>query len=87
MTRVRIPSPLRSYTADQGVVMAEGGTVSEILSHLERMHAGIRFRMIDEQERIRQHIRFFLDERAVTDLASPVREGEEFTIICAISGG
>ena len=58
--KVLIPTPLRSYTQEKEVE-AQGSTIAELLSDLERRYPGIRFRMIDEQDRMRPHIRFFVN--------------------------
>ena len=50
--KVRIPTPLRSYTGQQAVVEAGGDTVSDVLDDLDRQFPGIRFRMVDEQNRL-----------------------------------
>lgn len=84
--KVLIPSALRSYT-DSTRVEADGATVAAVLADLERRYPGIRFRMIDEQDRIRPHIRFFVDGAQVRDLAQPLRAGGELVIIQALSGG
>ena len=84
---VRIPSPLRSYTAGAGTVAADGGTVAEVLASLERRFAGIRFRMIDEQSRIRPHMRLYVNTAEVTALSQAVRAGDVVHVICALSGG
>jgi sulfur-carrier protein len=84
---VRIASPLRSYTAGASSVAAEGGTLKDVLSHLERRFPGIRFRMIDEQDRIRPHMRFFVNTTEASELASPVGHGDTVHVICALSGG
>ncbi len=84
--RVLIPSPLRSYTRDAWV-QAQGATVGEVLDDLERRYPGIRFRMIDEQERMRRHLRFFVNERQTFDLAQPIAESDELLIVQALSGG
>lgn len=84
---VRIPSPLRSYTAGAAQVSAAGATVADVLADLEQRHRGMRFRIIDEQDRIRPHIRIFVGVRAVRTLGEPVREGDEVHLICALSGG
>jgi molybdopterin synthase sulfur carrier subunit len=84
---VRIPSPLRSYTAGAATVAGEGGTVEEVLAGLERRFAGIRFRMVDEQSRIRRHIRLYVNTVEVTALSQPVRTGDVVHVICALSGG
>jgi sulfur-carrier protein len=84
--RVLIPSPLRSYTRDAWV-QAHGRTVGEVLADLERQYPGIRFRMIDEQERMRPHVRFFVNERQTFDLAQPLAATDELLIVQALSGG
>ena len=84
---VHIPTALRSYTAQQGEVQAEGSTLAEVLSSLDRRHPGLRFRIITEQDTIRPHIRIFVDETQVQTLQSPLRPGDEIYIVCALSGG
>ena len=84
---VKIASPLRSYTGGQNAVTGDGATVTEVLEDLERRYTGIRFRMIDEQNRIRQHIRIFINNDAATTLQEPVRDGDTVHLICALSGG
>jgi molybdopterin synthase sulfur carrier subunit len=84
---VRIPSPLRSYTGGAAAVPGAGATIEEVLAHLERRFCGIRFRMVDEQSRIRPHIRLYLNTSEVTALSQPVRPGDTVHVICALSGG
>jgi sulfur-carrier protein len=84
--KVLIPSPLRSYT-EHGHVEAEGATLAALLLDLERQYPGIRFRMIDEQERMRAHIRFFVNGEQVHDLSQALRPGDELAIVQALSGG
>jgi len=83
----RVASPLRSYTEGRAVVEACGATVRELLADLDRHYPGIRFRMIDEQDRIRMHIRLYLDTTAVDSLDTPVERGQTLHLICALSGG
>ncbi|MGH9231872.1 MAG: MoaD/ThiS family protein [Acidimicrobiales bacterium] len=85
--KVRIPTPLRSYTDQQSVVDAVGGTMSDLLDDLDRRFPGIRFRMVDEQGRLRQHMKLWVGQDAVTDLSTPVNETDEVTIMQALSGG
>ena len=84
--RVLIPSALRSYTQST-YAQAEGATLAEVLADLDRRHRGIRFRMIDEQDRIRAHIRFFIDGEQIHDLSRPLRATDELVIVQALSGG
>jgi sulfur-carrier protein len=84
---VRIASPLHAYTAGASRVDGCGSTLAEVLGDLERRFPGIRFRMIDEQNRIRPHMRLFVNLDEARDLAAPVRGGDTVHVICALSGG
>ena len=84
--KVLIPTPLLSYTATREVE-ASGATLSAVLAELDRQFPGIRFRMIDEQERMRRHVRFFVNGDQVFDLAQPLRATDEVVIVQALSGG
>jgi molybdopterin converting factor small subunit len=84
---VRIPTPLRSYTGERAHVEADGATVAEVLADLDRQFPGLRFRVVDEQGRLRQHMKVFLGEDAVRDLDTPVPDGTEVTLMQALSGG
>jgi sulfur-carrier protein len=84
---ILIPTPLRSYTAEQARVQASGATLSELLADLDRQFPGIRFRMIDEQGRTRPNMRIFVNRAAVFDLSVPVSENDEIAIVQALSGG
>ena len=83
---ILIASPLRSYTgADE--VEASGNTLGAVLDDLDRRFPGIRFRMIDEQDKIRRHMRFFINGEAVFDLTCAIRSTDEVCIVQALSGG
>lgn len=84
---VRIPTPLRSYTNGESRVLARGATVDDILMDLDAQFAGFRFRMVDEQNRLRQHIRVFINDDMITNLTDAVGATDEITILQALSGG
>lgn len=84
--KVLIPSALRSYT-EAARAEAAGTTLAAVLADLDRLYPGIRFRMIDEQNRIRPHIRFFVNGAQVRDLAQPLEPTDELFIVQALSGG
>jgi molybdopterin synthase sulfur carrier subunit len=84
---VRIASPLRSYTNGASSVAAAGRTVADVLADLEARFPGMRFRMIDEQDRIRRHVRVFVNDREAATLAEPVATGDQVHVVCALSGG
>ena len=85
--KVAIPSPLRSYTGHKHDVEANGATLAEVLSDLDRRYPGLRFRIITEQDTIRPHIRIFVNEDQAATLAVTVRQEDRVHIICALSGG
>ena len=84
--RVRIPTPLHSYT-EKREVDAQGHTVAEMLDDLDRQFPGIRFRMIDEQDGVRPHMRIFVNREQVRDLALALDPADEIQILQALSGG
>jgi sulfur-carrier protein len=84
--RVLIPSALRSYT-ERSEAQANGATLAAVLVDLDRQYTGIRFRMIDEQEQVRRHIRIFVNGEQVHDLAHPLVAADEVVIVQALSGG
>ena len=85
--KVYIPDTLRSYTGDQRTVTAQGATLAALLIDLDRQFPGIRFRVIDEQDRMRAHMRFFINGEQVFDLAHPLRPTDDIQIVQALSGG
>jgi molybdopterin converting factor small subunit len=84
--RVHIPSALRSYT-QRSETQASGDTLAAVLEDLDRRYAGIRFRMIDEQDRIRPHIRIFVNGEQVRELSRPLSPSDDVVIVQALSGG
>jgi len=84
--KVLIPSALRSYT-ESSETEASGATLAELLAELDRRYAGIRFRIVDEQDRIRRHIRIFVNGEQARDLAQPLAPADEVIIVQALSGG
>ena len=85
--RVRIPTPLRSYTGGEANVTADGTTVAEVLADLDRRYPGIRFRVVDEQDRLREHMTVWLDGERCRDLTAPVAHLDELVLMQALSGG
>ena len=85
--RVRIPTPLRSYTHGEAAVEAVGATIDELLRDLDRQYPGLRFRMVDEQGRLRTHMKVFVGDEMTRDLTSLVDPAVEVTLMQALSGG
>ncbi len=84
--KVLIPSSLLSYTK-ASKVEASGTTLTELLADLDRQYPGLRFRVIDEQDRMRGHMRFFVNGEQVFDLSHALRPTDEVFLLQALSGG
>ncbi len=87
MIEVRVPSQLLAYTGGATRVQASGATVDEALRDLDARFPGIRFRIVDEQDRVRRHMRIFIGAEAARSVTEPLREGDELLIFGALSGG
>ena len=85
--KVRIPTPLRSYTNQASWVDGEGTTVDELLRDLDRAYPGMRFRIVDEQGRLRKHMKVWVNADSVRDLSTAIEPTDEITIMQALSGG
>ena len=87
---VRIPTPLRKLTQNQEIVDAEGGTIREVLNSLESSYPGLKERICDEQDHIRRFVNVFVndeDVRFLQESETPVKSGDEVSIVPAIAGG
>jgi molybdopterin converting factor small subunit len=87
MIRVLIPSQLHAYSGGQSCVEAQGRTVEAVLDDLDRRFPGLKFRVVDEQARIRRHIRVYIGRDAARDVTTAVDDGAELMIFGALSGG
>jgi molybdopterin converting factor small subunit len=87
MVQVLIPSQLQSYTGGASRVEVGGTSVAAVLDDLDRLFPGIRFRVIDEQGRIRRHMRLFVGQDRQFDINRVLGEGDEVLIFGALSGG
>jgi molybdopterin converting factor small subunit len=86
---VRIPTPLRTLTAGADEVKAQGATVALVIEDLERRHPGVRDRLLDEKG-VRRFVNLFVgdeDIRFLEGLQTPLKSGEQISIVPAIAGG
>ncbi len=88
--RVRVPTPLRKYTAGNGEVTAAGGSIQAVIDDLEQRHPGMRERLLDEKGDLRRFVNIYLngdDIRFLDQLNSKVKDGDDVSIVPAIAGG
>lgn len=87
---VRIPTPLRRFTGDQSDVEVGGATVGELLDNLEGQHPGIKENLVDESGAVRRFVNIYVNEEDIRFLdgpATPLKDGDQVTIVPAIAGG
>jgi molybdopterin synthase sulfur carrier subunit len=88
---VRIPTPLRKLTGDREVVTADGGAnLLEIISRLDQEYPGLKERICDESGEIRRFVNVYVngeDVRFLSGLETPVKAGDEVSIVPAVAGG
>jgi molybdopterin converting factor small subunit len=87
MIQVMAPSQLHAYTGGASRLEAEGATIEAVFDDLDRRYPGLKFRVIDEQSRIRPHMRLFIGRDAARDVRAPLVDGDELLIFGALSGG
>ena len=88
--RVRIPTPLRRFTGGAEEVGVGGATIASAIEDLESKFPGIKERLCDEQGRVRRFVNIYVngdDIRFLNSLETPVKEGDEVSIVPAIAGG
>ena len=87
---VRIPTPLQKLTGNQAEVPAEGATVGDLIASLDKAYPGLKGRLCDEQGKLRRFVNIYVNEEDIRFLkqeATPVKDGDEVSIIPAIAGG
>ena len=87
---VRIPTPLRKFTGGAESVTASGGTVAAVVNDVEGRHPGLKERICDEAGKVRRFVNLYVngeDIRFLSSLDTPVKEGDEISIVPAIAGG
>lgn len=88
--KVRIPSPLRNYTNGADVVQTQGGSVGEVLNNLKTQAGGIETRLFKGPNQLNRFVNVYLNDediRFLKNLETPVKEGDEISIVPAIAGG
>ena len=78
---------LESYTGGRREVEAMGGNVGEVLNDLDMQFPGIRFRLVNEQDKLRRHMRIFINNASIRSLDVKLDANDEVIILQSLSGG
>ncbi len=87
---IRIPTPLRKLTNGQEIVEADGANVGELLAAIDGMFPGLRERICDETGAVRRFVNIYVNDediRFLEEQRTPVKAGDEVSIVPAIAGG
>ena len=87
---VRIPTPLRKLTNSEELVEVNAGTVGEAIAELQSRFPGIQERLVDEKGEVRRFVNVYVNEediRFLNNQQTPLKDGDEISIIPAIAGG
>jgi sulfur-carrier protein len=87
--RIHIPTPMRQHSEGQAVVEASGSTVKGLLDDLGQKHPGLTGRLFDNGQ-VRRFINLYLNDediRYLDNMNTPVKDGDELSIIPAVAGG
>jgi len=90
MKKVRIPTPLRKLTNNEEVVEVNATTIGEAITELQSRYPGIKERLVDDQGEVRRFVNVYVNEediRFLQNQQTPLKEGDEISIIPAIAGG
>jgi len=88
--KVRIPTPLQKLTNEQPEVAVEASSVQELLESLEKSYPGFMGRICDESGKVRRFVNVYVNEEDIRFLnqeTTPLKSGDEVSIIPAIAGG
>ena len=88
--QVRIPSPLRRVTGGKSMAEVNATTLSACLDDLEKQFPGIKERLCDSKGQIQHFVNIYVngeDVRFLQDLNTPLKSGDEVSIVPAIAGG
>ena len=89
-SKVRIPTPLRKLTNNEEIVEVNAGTIGEAIAELQSKFPGIKERLLDEQGSVRRFVNVYVNEediRFLQNQETPLKSGDEISIIPAIAGG
>jgi sulfur-carrier protein len=88
--KVLVPTALQKFTSNQATIECSGTSITELLSSLEQACPGIKERLCDENGQLRRFLNFYVnseDIRFLDGASTPLKDGDEVSIVPAVAGG
>ena len=88
--KIRIPTPLRAFTAGQDTAEVAGNTVGEVLTALINRYQGMDKRLFKQPGELNRFVNVYLNDediRFLDNLNTPIKESDTLSIVPAIAGG
>ena len=88
--KVRIPTPLRKLTNNEEVVEVNAANIGDAIVELQSRYPGIKERLVDDNGEVRRFVNVYVNEediRFLENQKTPLKDGDEVSIIPAIAGG
>ena len=88
--KVRVPTPLQKITQNKPEVETTGKTIRELIDSLEKNYPGLKERICDQNGKLRRFVNVYVNDEDIRFLKNeetPVKDGDEVSIIPAIAGG
>jgi len=89
-TKVLIPTPLRKLTNNEESVEVNAKSIGEAITELQARFPGIQERLVDEKGEVRRFVNVYVNEediRFLKNRETPLKAGDQVSIIPAIAGG
>jgi adenylyltransferase/sulfurtransferase len=90
MPKLKIPTPLRSYTNSQAEIAVRGGTVGAAMTSLVEQFPSLKPHIYNGDGQLRPFVNLFVGEHNIKDLQgmeTPLAEDSRLILIPSIAGG
>jgi molybdopterin synthase sulfur carrier subunit len=88
--KVRIPTPLRTLTNGVDIAEVAGASVGEVLNGLSATFDGMDKRLFKQPGELNRFVNIYVNDediRFLDNLNTPIKDGDDVSIVPAIAGG
>jgi len=88
--RVELPAGLREFAGGKGSFEVQAATLADAIREINAQHAGLAYRLLDDQGRMRRFVLVFVNEESVAHLPPEdvrLKGGDTVHILPSVAGG